>query len=411
MDTDKMLERQAGESDLQYHKRLLTAKLVDKTLDLDYSTLAPYLYGKAYAPDVARRMAYGSLRTLNLVEEDAIRNATKDDPEAEQILSDIDMKMIELQKERQRYNDQRREFNKVVNKEGRMEHLFETLRIAAGNLNETVGAMFEPDIPLEELGDNEAVLVLSDWHYGMVADNVFNVYNRDICRERVKEVVMRAAERIALHNCSVLHIVCLGDFVHGGLRPSTRVASDELVCDQIMQVSEILAQTIGKLSTIVDKTYVYMTYGNHARTIQNKEDSIHRDNMERLIPWWIAERLSGHKNIEVINDAGDEFIVFEAAGHDIAAAHGDLDSVKQAPRLLSVLFNRQYGRNIECVILGDKHHRESFEELGVTSMICGSLCGADDYANQKRLYSTPSQLLLIVNPKRGVDAEYRISLY
>jgi hypothetical protein len=64
--------------------------------------------------------------------------------------------------------------------------------------------------------------------------------------------------------------------------------------------------------------------------------------------------------------------------------------------------------NLEYIILGDKHHRESFEEMGITSMICGSLCGADDYSSNKRLFSTPSQLLLIFN-KDGLDAEYRIS--
>ena len=409
MDTDKMLDKRDGESDFEYHKRLINAKLVDKTLDLDYATLSPYLFGKAYAPDVARRMAYGSARTLRLLDEDMERIASED--ASSQILSEIDKKQIELQKERQRFNDQRREFNKLVSKEGRMEHLFETLRTAADNLNETIGTLFGPDLPLEEYGNNEAVLVLSDWHYGLIANNVFNVYNRDVCRERVKELVMRAAERIALHNCSTLHIVCLGDFVHGACHVGTRVASDELVCDQIMQVSEILAQTISKLSTIVDKTYVYMTYGNHGRTVQKKDESIHRDNMERLIPWWVAERLSDHADIEIVQDMGNEFIVFSAAGHDIAAAHGDLDSVKQAPRLLSTLLNRQYGKNVECIILGDKHHREDFEELGVTSMICGSLCGADDYANSKRLYSTPSQLLLIVNPTHGIDAEYRIELH
>lgn len=408
MDTDKMLDRRDGESDFDYHKRLINAKLVDKTLDLDYATLSPYLYGKAYAPDVARRMAYGSARTLKLMEEDLERIASES--ASSQILNEIDMKQIELQKERQRFSDQRREFNKLVNKEGRMEHLFETLRTAADNLNETIGTLFGPDLPLEEYGNNEAVLVLSDWHYGMIADNVFNVYNRDICKKRVKELIMRAAERIALHNCSTLHIVCLGDLVNGCIHVGTRVASDELACDQIMQVSEILAQTISKLSTVVDKTYVYMTYGNHGRSVQKKDESIHRDNMERLIPWWVAERLSDHADIEIVQDMGNEFVVFSAAGHDIAATHGDLDNVKQAPRLLATLFNKQFGRNIEYIILGDKHHRESFEELGVTSMICGSLCGADDYANGKRLYSTPSQLLLIVNPVHGVDAEYRIEV-
>ena len=82
--------------------------------------------------------------------------------------------------------------------------------------------------------------------------------------------------------------------------------------------------------------------------------------------------------------------------------------MKSSPRLLTVLFQKKYGRNIDYILLADKHHRESFEELGVSAMICGALCGADEYASNKRLYSTPEQLLLIVSDDDGVDAEYRI---
>ena len=130
--------------------------------------------------------------------------------------------------------------------------------------------------------------------------------------------------------------------------------------------------------------------------------------MERLISWWIRERLRDNQKIEIMPDSDDEFIFLNVCGHGICASHGDLDSVKTSTRLLPTLFQKKYGQNVECVILADKHHRESFEELGVTSMICDALCGSDDYANGKRLYSTPGQLMLIVDPDVGVDAEYRI---
>lgn len=169
-----------------------------------------------------------------------------------------------------------------------------------------------------------------------------------------------------------------------------------------------LAQSVDYLSQFVRETTVYITYGNHARTIQNKKDNIHRDNMERIIPWWLEQRLSKNESVSIAPDTQTEFLFVNAAGHDICASHGDIDSVKSSPRMLTTLFGKQYGKNIEYILLGDKHHRESFEELGVTSMICGALCGADDYANDKRLYSTPSQLLLIFNPVEGLDAEYRL---
>jgi hypothetical protein len=43
-------------------------------------------------------------------------------------------------------------------------------------------------------------------------------------------------------------------------------------------------------------------------------------------------------------------------------------------------------------------------------MIVQSLCGTDDYANGKRLYSTPGQLMLVFVPGIGADARYQIKL-
>lgn len=399
------IERRNGESDLDFHRRLIYGKLVDKTLsEIDFTELAKFVYGQPYASDVARRMMYGSCKTLALIDkEDVGGSGTHPD-----ILKRLEAERTELQKERQRLYDQRREYKSLVNLDGRREHLYEALIDAANHLNETVGELNGNPVEFGMTGEDEAVLVLSDWHYGMTASNIFNTYDTDICKQRVSYIVNAARERILLHRCRRLHIAVLGDMYHGAIHTSARVASEELVCDQLMQVSEILAQAICGLSDSVSETYVYMTYGNHARTVQNKHDSIHRDNMERIIPWWLEQRLRGCDNITIVAPAEDEFVYMSVCNHDMCAVHGDLDNVKASPRLLPTLFQKKYGCNLEYILLGDKHHSESFSEAGVTAMLCGSLCGTDDYANDKRLYSVPSQLLLIMNQENGVDAEYRI---
>ena len=402
------LERKIGESDIAYHKRLVYGKLEDKTLSgVDYDELSRYLYGKQFSRDVARRLTYGSYRTLKIMDSQVANTPSK-----EGLSFEIAEQTRELQKERQRYFDQRREYKKMISEEGRREHLEAALAIAAGKLDETVGRIFPDANVIDYLNSiesgTEAVLVFSDWHYGMVADNVFNKYNTKICAERVEHVVHQAVNRMLLHHCSKLHIVILGDVMHGAIHTSARVASEELAADQLMQVSEILAQAIEYLSQFVEHTLVYTTYGNHARTIQNKKDSIHRDNMERIVPWWLRQRLKGVDCVTIVSEEENEFLFIEACGHQFVAAHGDMDSVKSSPRLLATLFQKKYGMDIEYVLLGDKHHRESFDEVGICAMICGSLCGTDDYANSKRLYSQPEQLLLIVTENEGVDAEYRI---
>ena len=409
------MEKRGNESEFEHHKRLILGKLKDKTLaDYDYAELAPYVYGQDYSVDVARRMMYGSARTLEKMDEERVSNIADNS-----LLNEIEVKKIELQCEKQKFLDQRREFNKLVAQLGREDHINDQLVAAAERIPETIGRLVDEPFWNEwneqHESDNEAVLVLSDWHYGMVTDNVFNRYDTEICRQRVTNVIKSAIDRITLHQCSKLHVVLLGDFISGGIHSSTRVASEELVCDQLMQVSEILAQAIIALSTYVHETAVYATYGNHGRVMPKKDENIHRDNYERIIPWWLAQRIKaeeaviGHKlNINIDDDNGTEFLFFSPCGIDMCAAHGDLDGVKQSPQMLGTLFHKVYNKDIKAILLGDKHHRESFEELGITSMIVGSLCGSDDYANMKRLYSVPSQLLLIVNPRDGIDAEYQL---
>ena len=397
------LERRSGETDFEYHKRLVYGKLVDKTLaDIDYSELAEVVYGKPYSSDVARRMMYGSKYTVDLIERFDRSQLSSE------TLSDIDEKIIELQKERRRISDQRREFSKVISSDARWDHLKDVIRSSVETL-QPLGCMIDQNKKLNPyMSDGEAVLVFSDWHYGMITNNVFNTYDTDICKERVSHIVHEASNRIVLNSCKKLHIIVLGDMIHGNCHVSARVASEEVAVEQLMHASELLAQAICDLSRYVDETFVYVTYGNHARAVPNKQDSIHRDNMERFIPWWLEQRLMTYQDIHVVRGDTNEFLFVNACGHDICAAHGDLDTVRTSARILTTLFNKKYGKNVEYILLGDKHHRESFEELGVTSMVCGSLCGADDYASDKRLYSEPSQLLLIVTPECGVDAEYRL---
>ncbi len=405
------LKRLHNESDGAYHRRLVYGKLDDKTLaDVDFVELSKLLYGKEYSSDTARRMMYGSYRTLQILDCDLGPQTGR---------GFVGSEILKLQKEQQQIRDQRRELNNVVRTEARREHLEGALIAAANDLQNTVGRVFDNqvsngphgDISGSDGNDSEAILVLSDWHYGMTTDNVFNHYNTSVCKERVGNVIQGAVDRMVRHGCKRLHVVVLGDLIHGGIHSTARVASEELVCDQLMQASEILAQSIEVLSWYIPEVLVYTTYGNHARTIQNKKDSIHRDNMERLIPWWIELRLASSKNVTIVPDGGSEFLFLNVCGHELCASHGDLDSVRTSPRLLPTLFQKVYGKDVEYILIGDKHHRESFSEMGVTAMICGSLCGTDDYANDKRLYSIPEQLLLIVNEKDGVDAEYRLKCH
>lgn len=407
------LDRMENESKLEHHRRLVYGKLVDKTLaDVDYTELSKFVYGKDLSSDVARREMYGSRYTLELMAAERVDNCADSD-----MVDELNDKIIELQKQAQVTRDQAREYRKMMNSDGRWEHLAEELLVAAKNLPETVGSLFTTDTQRYiSSGEDEAIVVFSDWHYGMVTNNVFNTYNTDICRYRIQKVINEAKKRISLHGCNKIHVVFLGDAIHGAIKTGVRVASEELVVDQLLQSSELLAQAILELYTCVPNIEVHCTYGNHARVTENKADNVHRDNWERIIPSWLTQRIGAEcfqrgeaLNISIAPDTGTEFLFINACGHDILAVHGDLDRPRSATQVLPLLLSK-HNMDVEFIILGDQHHRESFASINATARICGSLCGTDDYANTKRLYSPPSQLLLIVNPECGVDAEYEIKV-
>lgn len=313
-------------------------------------------------------------------------------------------------KEKRKLYDQRREYNKLLTFDARAEHLNEELIKAANRLNEEKPLIFnekwfKPNI------HKEAVMFWSDWHYGMTTDNIWNKYNTQICKDRVKAFVEMSKEFIQLNNIDVLNIVMLGDAAHGSIHTGCRIQSEEDTCNQLMHVSEIMAEAINNLSNVVNHIVVYSCYGNHMRTIQDKKDSIHSDNMEKIIPWWIEQRLQNNTKIEIKYSEYKEFTKLNVLGKNICCVHGDLEKdFKQIGVTINTLFTRKFGETIDYTVSGDKHHLEEFEKFDIESILIRSLCGADEHSNNGRLYSRPGQTLMIFNDVYGREATYNIPL-
>lgn len=259
--------------------------------------------------------------------------------------------------------------------------------------------------------ENDAVLVFADWHYGMVADGIWNKFNIEICKNRVRRLVNKAKKYIALNKVDTLHILLLGDSYHGAIHAGVRVAAEEDTCDQLMQVAELMAEAIAELSKVVNYVEVYSTYGNHARTIQNKKDSIHSDNMEKIIPWWMRQRFQNKFDIKIVDSEFKEFIKLNVKGYSICGVHGDLENkFKDIGITINTLFTKKFGETIDMTISADKHHLEEFEQFGIESVLVRSLCGTDEYANNHRLFSSAGQSLFIFNEEDGRFATYNIKL-
>ena len=298
------------------------------------------------------------------------------------------------------FYDQRREYNKLIHKQAREEHLYNELINAAQSLNKEKPIEFDDSFVYSETS-REAVIVFADWHYGMVTDNIWNKYDTYVCAERLAEFVVKACDKLDRFEVSKIHVLLLGDLAHGAIHTGVRVASSEDTCDQIMHVAELCSEVVNELSKHAPQTIVYSTYGNHLRTIQNKKESKHSDNMEKLIPWWMQQRLASNSKIKFVEPEFEEFIRAKVCGYNICAVHGDLDNVKNFGMVANTIFTKLYGETIDYTISADKHHLEEFEGFEIENILVRSLCGTDDYARDHRLFSSAGQTLLIFSEEDG----------
>lgn len=395
-------KRQPTEDEYQYIWRLGQAKDAG-LIDLSWPQIAEIVNEEFRADTPYQDSAYRKPYQSALLYWDHVFSKFKNEDEYEK---SIQTQRDELYMLKKQYSDQRREYLKLLDVDARWNHLADRLVDAAKDAN-----LYRPLVVCKKnltTGKKEAVLCICDWHVGMVTDNIFNKYNLEICRERVARLITKAKEYLVLHQISILHILLLGDSSAGAIHCGTRVASEELTSDQIMIVSEMYAQTISSIADSVEFTKVYSTYGNHLRTIQNKKDSIHADNMEKLIPWWLKWRLAERKDVQIIESEYYEFIRVNVLGSNIAATHGDLDTIKNLGTTVNNIFTQIYGEIIHYAIMADKHHLEEFDSFGIESILCPSLCGTEEHANTHRLYSKPGQLLMIFSEDEGRECTYNI---
>ena len=394
------LKRMENETQDQYFYRVCNMK---DSLGFTWPQMAE-IFNKEFGcnkGDTAYRKRWTAFKTVLDANTDKIVGDNK-------YSSEIQDQIDELYKAKRRLADQRREYNKMLVSDARADNLAEKL-IEAANIAplQNYAKSFKFNGATSE---KEAVLCLSDWHFGQVSDNIWNQYDVRICLQRVSKLFEKVAATVKEHKIKTLHIALLGDFVNGAIHTGCRVASEESTCEQLMHVSEIIANFIHAMSEYVDDIRVYSTYGNHARTIQNKNDSIHADNMERVIPWWLKQRLKNNHAVKVVDSEYYEFIYFDVCGHNVVCTHGDLDKFSDIGLVVNSVFTKKYGKTIDYTFSGDKHHLESFEQFGVESALVGSLCGTDEFANNKRLYSNPMQTLCIFTPEDGKLCTYNIKL-
>lgn len=289
-----------------------------------------------------------------------------------------------IYKERVRLQDANREKRNILREEARFENLVECLSSKIDSVNNRERLK---DVCIDSK-KKEAVVILSDIHYGIIVDNVKNYYDTSVARERLEVWASKVVDYCKSNNVENLRLVLLGDLVSGIIRLQHRVAQEEDVIDQTVEISEIISDIINKFANSVEMVKVYGVIGNHSRVNAQKSDSLPSENFERLIFEYIKLRTG----FNVIQNGTEDFVEFTLNdGKKCVATHGDKDSFdKSIERMTKIL-----GHIPDYIYMGHTHHFQSKEEDGTTVIVNGSVISTDDYAMSLRRNTPSSQVMHI----------------
>jgi len=401
MAADELLRRD-GESDLDYHKRLIYGKLVDKTLaDIDYSELAEAVYGKPYSSDVARRMCYGSKHTLELMDSEVFDTAVS--KSNIDIITELENKKMELAKERQKFYDQRMAFTKMLRDRSREEELNEIIEncISNGDLPELI---YEEGI--HKYGNNDLLISLNDIHYGANIDNAWCRYNSTICAHMMSEYLDKIISIANTHNSENCIVWCAGDLISGNIHRSIQVTNKENVIQQLMGVSELIAEFLAELSGHFNTVRFVSVAGNHSRLEANKDNAVPGERLDDVVEWYLSARMQNFENV-LIDDGHklDHTIsLFSVRGKNYAMVHGDYDSPSKAHALQAMIKEPIY-----AMLCGHLHHNQTDVIQGIKTVMAGSFQGVDSFCIEKRIYGKPQQMVCVCD-ETGIVCHYDVDL-
>ena len=173
------VEKRSNETDFEFCLRVCMAKH-NKEIDADWSEIEesfPIL--NQVHRDTLRKNFVGKMGVGEVVKfyEDKIANMVVEvqpSQAQEDLLLELEMKKIELQKERVKISTLRNELNKTIREESRKELFYANIRDAV------VSNPLEPvqfDICYEQQPSKEYLLTFADVHYGSTFDVGINKYS------------------------------------------------------------------------------------------------------------------------------------------------------------------------------------------------------------------------------------------
>ena len=390
-----ILNRREGETDYEYCFRLSYAK-VREGLDIDWQEIVN-LCNLNWSADHCRKTMIGAIR-----HQDYIDTKTREQLTNEQYTKLLE-KELELKKEKVKLTDLKTQVNKQIRELARKESLSELLEDKLKQLD-MQPKMINDSYKQRVTSNRDMVCLISDIHYGIKTTNAISPYDSDVCKQKMDYLINKTIAFSLENDVDKLYLMILGDEISGLIHNTTRLEQREDVISQVIEVSELLYESIVKLAKNLPFVIVGLAQGNHSRVMADKKDSLEQENFTRLIKEFLKLRLANISNVLLLENKFDESIIeLNIRGYNVIGLHGQNDSLGKVSKLTEM-----FDKKIDYVCFGHWHNSKEFENNKTEVIVNGCFSG-DDYSKRLRFYNKPIQKLLLFDDT-GKIATYNINL-
>ena len=317
--------------------------------------------------------------------------------------------------------------NRAVRRVTQLTSMREFMRFEIGELARSAPESLlkpKPPAPPAKKGGSprEIILICSDWQIGKLQNGI----GVDAMQNQRLPKILDATTAVIKHfnnsghPVTKLHIVFAGDiiegcYIYGGQNVTglDKASQTHMLIGQISKAATMQADLAMNLAAHVPEVVAHSVPGNHGRPNGKNDFADPEDNFDTLCAMWAKDKSSLQKNLTW--DISQEwFNWFVSEGHIVASIHGDQwrGPVEQLQRLLPqwVLADVfRIGQAPQVFITGHRHDFTMFRVNGITVVQNGTIDGGSDwYLKSYGKASPPTQVILVMSEKHGVEATYPI---
>ena len=324
----------------------------------------------------------------------------------EELYSKISEQLVQIRKEKTVVRDLRNDANAQLRAFDRLEYMKEIAIECAKEVQRNIeDYRFKPLSFTNRCGEREALLLLGDWHFGIEVKSHWNIYNPEVCKERLQKLLDQTITICNENKVKVINIFNLGDLISGRIHAQLRMQSRMDATDQTIKAAVLLEEFIVQLRKSDFVIKYHSCLDNHSRVEPNKKESLQLESFAKFIHWHLQTAFRNVPDVYIFdNEYGEDIICAEILGHEVVGVHGDKDEPKKVVKDLTALLS--FKPDLICT--AHRHHYAADETTRCPVLCNPSLMGQDQYALDGRLDSSPAQLLVIMTEADPIFSIHRL---